>query len=77
MQKSTGAQLLVGISAVTYNTHFRHFISPFPGDARLGAVSKWPPVSALLVLDSFAHPLRAQLFQCAAAHRHVVWVLLQ
>ena len=38
---------------------------------------KWPLVSALLVLDFFAHPLRAQLLQSAGAHRHVVWVLLQ
>ena len=29
--------------------HFRHFISPFPGDARLGAVYKWPPVLAFLI----------------------------
>ena len=67
-QKAPGAELLIGASAVTYDPHFRHLISPFPGDARLGAVSKWPAVSALLVLDSFAHPLRAQLLQSAAAH---------
>ena len=69
IRQGTCAELLIGASAVTYNPHFRQFISPLPGDARLRAVSKWPPVSALLVLDSFAHPVRARPLQSAAAHQ--------
>jgi hypothetical protein len=40
LQRSTGATLLIGASAVTYNPHFRYFSSPVPGDAEFGAVQE-------------------------------------
>ncbi len=53
LRKITGAELLIGVRAVLYNTHFQHFVSPFTGDQWLGATQEWPQVSALLLLDSF------------------------
>ena len=77
IQQATGASLLIGASAATYNPHFLHYASPFPDDVALGAVREWPMVPALLLLDSFAPPLRAQLLQKAALHLPGVWVLRQ
>ncbi len=57
----TGCELLVGASAVTCNPHFPYFVSPHPVDECLGAVKEWPPVSALLVIDSFAPHLNQPL----------------
>ena len=75
IQKVTGTDLLIGASAVTYNPHFRYYVSPFPCDIHLGAVPAWPPVPALLVLDLFDHSQRPPLLQQAAAHGQAVWVL--
>ena len=77
IQQATGASLLIGASAVTYNPHFLHYASPFPDDTTLGAVPEWPMVPAVLLLDSFAPSLRAQLLQKAALHQPGVWVLRQ
>jgi len=72
-----GTDLLIGASAVTYNPHFAHFVSPFPGDSQLGAVLDWPSVPALLVLDSFDPKLRPAILEQAAAHSREVWILRQ
>jgi ribonuclease HI len=77
IQQATGASLLIGASAVTYNPHFLHYASPFSDDTTLGAVSEWPMVPALLLLDSFAPSQRAQVLQKAALHLPGVWVLRQ
>jgi hypothetical protein len=63
--------------AVAYNPHFPHFVSPHPSDQCLGAVKKWPPVPALLVIDSFAPDMRGPVLEQAATHRPEVWVLKQ
>jgi hypothetical protein len=73
----TGCDLLDGASAVTYNPHFPHFVSPHPSDECLGAVKKWPPVPALLVIDSFAPHMKGPVLEQAAAHRPGMWVLKQ
>jgi hypothetical protein len=73
----TGCELLVGASAVTYNPHFPHFVSLYPSDECLGAVKKWPPGPALLVIDSFAPRMRGPVLEKVAAHRLGVWVLKQ
>ena len=49
----TEAELLVGARAVAFNPHFLHYCSPSANDIALGAVDQWPPVPALLLLDSF------------------------
>jgi hypothetical protein len=75
----TSCELLVGASAVTYNPHFPHFVSPespHQSDECLG-VEKWPPVPALLVIDSFAPHMRGPVLEQAAAHRQGVWFLEQ
>ena len=77
IRQVTGAELLIGASAVTFNPHFLHFVSPFLPDVRLGAAADWPTVPALLLLDSFAPPLRDQVLARAAAHPSAVWVLWQ
>ncbi len=73
----TGCELLVGASAVTYNPHFPYFVSPHPVDECLGAVKEWPPVPALLVIDSFAPHLRGSVLEQVVAHRPGVWILKQ
>ncbi len=73
IRQFTGAELLIGSSAVTFNPHFLHFVSPFLPDVRLGAVGDWSKVPALLILDSFARLLRCQVLAQAAAHLSVVW----
>ena len=75
IQKITGAELLIGASAVNYNPHFLHFSSPHPIDEFLGSVCEWPQLPALLILDSFAPPLRRQILEKAANHRQEMWVL--
>ena len=77
IRQVTGAELLIGASAVTFNPHFLHFVSPFLPDVRLGAATDWPKVPALLILDSFAPLLRRQVLAQAAAHPSTVWVLWQ
>ena len=64
----TGAQLLIGASAVTYNPHFQHFVSPNSIDQRLGASVQWPLTPALLLLDSFPPTSRPALILQAAKH---------
>jgi hypothetical protein len=77
LRERTGCELLVGASAVTYNPHFPHFVSPYPPDECLGAVKEWPQVPALLIIDSFAPHMRGAVLEQAVAHRHGVWVLRQ
>ncbi len=80
LQRSTGATLLIGASAVTYNPHFRYFSSPVPGDSEFGAVQEWPPEPALLLLDSFAPESRQTILQSAAgdeAEAAEIWILRQ
>ena len=75
IRQITGADLLIGASAVNYNPHFLYFSSPYPPDAALGSMSEWPQVPALLVLDSFAPQLRHQMLEKAACHHQEMWVL--
>ena len=75
IRQITGADLLIGASAVNYNPHFLYFSSPYPPDAALGSMSEWPQVPALLVLDSFAPHLRHQMLEKATGHRQEMWVL--
>lgn len=77
IKQITGAQLLIGASAVMFNPHFLHFVSPHLPDVHLGAVEDWPQLPALLVLDSFAPQLRGPMLDRAAAHCPGVWVLWQ
>jgi hypothetical protein len=55
---TTGCELLIRASAVTYNPHFLYFASQHLLDEYLGAVTEQPMVPALLIIDSFAptHP---------------------
>jgi ribonuclease HI len=71
----TGAQLLVGASAVTYNPHFQYFVSPNVLDQKLGASDQWPQTPALLLLDSFPPSSRSALLAHAAGHAPGVWIL--
>ena len=73
----TEAELLVGARAVTFNPHFLHYCSPSANDIALGAVDQWPPVPALLLLDSFEPAARSRLLQQASNHPKEVWVLRQ
>jgi hypothetical protein len=77
LQKSTGATLLIGASAVTYNLnpHFQYFSSPIPGDSEFGAVLNWPDEPALLLLESFAPDSRQTILQSASTHAAEVWIL--
>jgi hypothetical protein len=77
LQRSTGAALLIGASAVTHNPHFRYFFSPVPGDSEFGAVQELPPEPALLLLDSFAPESRQTVLQSAASHEAEIWILRQ
>ncbi len=43
----------------------------------VGAVKEWPPVPALLVIDSFTPHLRGPVLEQAVVHRPGVWVLKQ
>ena len=74
IQQVTGVELLIGASAVTFNPHFLHFVSPYLPDVRLRAASDRPKVPALLILDSFEPLLRHQVLAQAAAHPSGVWV---
>ena len=73
-RQATGAEAIVGASAVTYNQHFTSFLSPFVCDQSLGALSQWPDVPVLLVLDSFPPSCRAQLLQPASLHGPGTWI---
>jgi hypothetical protein len=77
LRQATGAEALVGASAVTYNLHFTSFHSPFGCDQSLGALSTWPDVPVLLILDSFAPSRRAHLLQQASLHGPGTWILRQ
>ncbi len=46
-------------------------------DEHLGAVTEWPMVPALLIIDSFAPHLRYQVLVKAATHRSEIWILKQ
>ena len=73
----TGAELLVGARAVTFNPHFQHYYSPSANDIALGAVDQWLPVPALMLLDSFEPAARSELLLQASKHPKEVWVLKQ
>ena len=60
LRQITGSELLIGASAVTYNPHFPYFSSPYSPDVHFGAVAEWPQKPALLIIDSFAPPMRRQ-----------------
>ena len=77
IRQATGAETLIGASAVTYNSHFTSFFSPCVCDQSLGALSKWPDVLVLLILDSFHPSRRAQLLQQASLHVPGSWILRQ
>ena len=77
LRQITGSELLIGASAVTYNPHFPYFSSPYSPDVHFGAVAEWPQKPALLIIDSFAPPMRRQLLERAIAHGSAVWVLRQ
>ena len=68
IRQATGAEALIGASAVTYNPHFTFSLSQFVFDQSLGALSKWPDVLVLLILDSFHPSRRAHLLQQASFH---------
>ena len=74
LRQITGSELLIGASAVTYNPHFPYFSSPYSPDVHFGAVAEWPQKPALLIIDSFAPPMRRQLLARAIAHGSAVWV---
>ncbi len=64
--------------ALSHTTPISHTSSHHtPSDDCLGAGRKWPPVPALLVIDSFAPDMRGPVLEQAAAHRPGVWVLKQ
>jgi hypothetical protein len=71
----TGCELLLRASAVIYNPHY--FASPHLLDEHRGAVTEWPMVPALLLIDSFALHLRCQVLEKAVTHRQGVWILKQ
>ena len=77
IRKDTGAQLLIGASAMTYNPHSQFFASPNTTDRQLGASTTWPQVPALLLLDSFVPSARSALLHQAATVTHAqgVWIL--
>ncbi len=77
IRQATGAEALIGASAVTYNPHFTSFLSPFECDQSLGALPKWQGVPVLLVLDSFQLLRRVQLLQQASMHGLGTWILRQ
>jgi hypothetical protein len=72
---ATGAQLLIGASAMTYNPHFHHFVSPIVVDQTLGASDQWQLTPALLLLDSFPPSSRPARLTQAAGHAPGVWIL--
>ena len=76
LRAETEAELLVGARAVTFNPHFLHY-SPSANDIALGDVDQWPPVPALLPLDSFEPAARSRLLQQVSNHPKEVWVLRQ
>ena len=57
--------------------HFTFFLSPFVCDQSLGALSTWPDVPVLLILDSFPPSRRAHLLQQASLHVPGTWILRQ
>ncbi len=73
----TGAQLLIGASAVTYNPHFQHFVSPNSIDQQQGSSDHWLLTPALLLLDLFSPSSSPALILQAAEHEPGVWVLQQ
>ena len=75
IRKVTGAQLLIGDSAMTYNPHYQFFVPPHTNDRQLGASTTWPQVPALLLLDSFVPSARSALLHQAATHAPGVWIL--
>ncbi len=77
IREITAAQLQIGARAVAYNPHFSFFVSPFSGDRWLGAVTEWPPVTALFTPDSYAPAARRDQWQKIATHQASVWILIQ
>ena len=77
IRQVTGAEAIIGASAVTCNPHFTSFLSPFECDQSLGALSQWPTVTVLLDLDSFPPSQRTQLRQQASLHGPGAWILRQ
>ena len=75
VQQLTDTQLLLGVSAVTYNPHFEHFASPDSRNEGLGAVREWPHEQALLLLDSIEPDQRRAWLQKAADHTRRVLIL--
>ncbi len=75
VQQLTDTQLLLGVSAVTYNPHFEHFASPDSRYEGLGAAREWPHEKALLLLDSIKPDQRQAWLQKAADHTRRVWIL--
>ena len=75
IRQATGAEALIGVSAVTYNPHFTSFLSPFVCDQSLGSLSAWPDVPVLLILDSFHPSRRAHLLRQASLHEPGTWIL--
>ena len=53
--------LLIGARAATTIPQFLYFASPEPQDHLLGAVPRWPPTPALLLLDSIAPEDRTKI----------------
>ena len=77
IRQATGAEAIVGASAVTYNPHFTSFLSPFVCYQNFSALSQWTDVPVLLVLDSFHPSRRAQPLQQASLHGPGTWILQQ
>ena len=75
IRQATGAEALIGASAVTYNPHCTSFLSPFECDQSLGALSTWPDVPVLLIQDSFHPSRRAHLLRQASLHEPGTWIL--
>jgi hypothetical protein len=77
LHRITGAELLIGASAVARHPHFQHYVSPLHGDQSLGAVLDWPDDEALLLLDSFEPGDRPARWHKVDAHKQSVLILLQ
>ncbi len=75
---NTGCQLLVAASVVTYNPHFLYVSSPYLLSFRCAPGQLWwPPVPALLIIDSFAPHLRGPVLEQAITHHPGVLDLKQ
>jgi len=75
IQGVTGATLLTGVRAVTFNPHFDHFSSMDQNEWTLGAKRVWTDESALILLDSILPKERPCVLQLALTHSREVWIL--